>query len=146
MSGAGKSTLLAELARRGWRAVDADDSSWCTWDDGDDPGWVWREERILSLVAEPRPAPLVVAGTVPNLGIVAWDHTILLSAPLEVLLDRVERRSGNPYGSVPEERALIAEHHRDVEPRLRAWVDLELDGTRPVSELADVLESLRPRG
>jgi hypothetical protein len=145
MSGAGKSTLLAELARRGWRAVDADDTSWCVWDDGDDPGWLWREDRILALVAEPRSAPLVVAGTVPNVGIVAWDRTFLLRAPLEVLLDRVARRAGNAYGRAPEERALIVEHHRDVEPRLRAWVDVELDGTRPTTELADLVESLRPR-
>jgi hypothetical protein len=137
MSGAGKSTLLAALATRGWRTVDADDESWCVWDDGDDPGWVWREERVRALVAEPRSAPLLVAGTVPNVGIVAWDRTFLLSAPLDVLLDRVAARTGNPYGKTPDERELIIGQYRDVVPRLRRWADVELDGTRTPSELAD---------
>jgi thymidylate kinase len=137
MSGTGKSTLLAALARRGWTAVDADDPSWCRWEDGDDPGWFWREERILQLVDAPRLAPLVVAGTVPNLGIVHWDLRLLLSVPLDVMLERIATRTGNDYGKTDEERSLVIAHHRDVEPRLRVWADIELDGTRPVDLLAD---------
>lgn len=144
MSGAGKSTLLAELARRGWTAVDADDTTWCVWQDGADPGWVWREDRIRALVAQWRRAPLVVAGTVPNLGVVPWDLRVLLSAPLDVMLARIAARTTNPYGKSDAERALVVAHHREVEPLLRAWADAELDGTRPVTQLADELISRLP--
>lgn len=144
MSGAGKSTLLRELASRGWRAVDADDETWCIWDDGDDPGWLWREDRIRSLLDAPRDTPLVVAGTVPNMGAFEWDHTVLLTAPLDVLLERVADRPDNPYGSTDADRELIARHHAEVEPRLREWCDLVLSGRSPVDELADQLTARLP--
>jgi len=50
MSGVGKSTLLRELARRGLETVDADDDTWCIWVDGDDPGYLWREDKIAELL------------------------------------------------------------------------------------------------
>jgi predicted ATPase len=34
MSGTGKSTVLAELAQRGFRAVDPDEPGWSRWSDG----------------------------------------------------------------------------------------------------------------
>jgi hypothetical protein len=144
MSGAGKSTLLAEFAVRGWSTVDADDTHWCIWDESGDPGWVWREDRIISLFGEPRPRPLVVAGTVPNLGIVPWDLRVLLSAPLPVLLERIATRTGNDYGKSLDEREAIIGHHRDVEPLLRRWAHLELDATQPVGVLADRVEAALP--
>jgi shikimate kinase len=71
-----------------------------------------------------------------------FDHVVLLSAPLDVLLGRVSRRTNNPYGTTEQQRAEIAEYTRTVEPRLRAGATVELDGTRPVSELADVVDAL----
>jgi shikimate kinase len=67
---------------------------------------------------------------------------VLLSAPLDVLLERVARRTNNPYGGRPDQRAEISEYLETVEPLLRRGATLELDGRRDVRELADRIERL----
>ena len=48
MSGTGKSTVIGELAARGYKAIDAD-YGWS--ERGPDGDWVWREDRIQSLLS-----------------------------------------------------------------------------------------------
>jgi hypothetical protein len=89
-------------------------------------------------------AEVVVSGTVPNQGrfYERFDLVALLSAPLELLLDRVARRTNNPYGRTAEHRAQIERYVVDVEPLLRRSATVELDGRRPVVVLADIVERL----
>ncbi len=136
MSGTGKSTLLAELRRRGHLTVDTDYGGWVL------PDKTWDEPRIAELLA--RHADVVVAGTVGNQGRFyhRFDHVVLLSAPLDVLFARLARRTDNPYGKTPQERAEVAGYVRSVEPLLRRVAGLELDGRRPAEELADVIEAM----
>lgn len=136
MSGAGKSTLLDELRRRGHLAIDTDYDGW------ELPDGTWDEDRMGRLLAE-CPA-LVVSGTVRNqVGFYdRFEQVVLLSAPLEVLLDRVMRRQNNPYGKSPEHQREIRQHLDEVEPLLRGGASLELDGRRPVGDLADIVEAL----
>jgi shikimate kinase len=136
MSGAGKSTLLEQLARRGHRTVDTDHDGW------ELPDRTWDEPRMAALL-DACPS-VVVSGTVENQGRFydRFDHVVLLSAPLDVLLARVSTRTTNPYGRTAEQRAEIAANLASVEPLLRRGATLELDGRRPVAELADVVERL----
>lgn len=136
MSGAGKSTLLAALAARGHRAVETDEDGWIG-----TGGEVDVARMSALLAAHPR---VVVAVTADNQGELypLVDHVVLLSAPLDVLLDRVRRRTTNPYGRTPEQQDEIRTYVRTVEPLLRRGATLELDGRRPVAELADVVEAL----
>jgi broad-specificity NMP kinase len=108
MSGTGKSTALAELRKRGFEVVDTDERGWTEWSD-EDGGYVWREERIADLLSGDREAPLYVSGTVSNQGrfYPEFDAVVLLSAPADVLLGRLEGRTTNPYGKSEEERDLI---------------------------------------
>ena len=98
MSGTGKSTALAELGRRGFRVVDTDLPGWSEWiEDEADPeggGWFWREDRIAELLATEDERTLYVSGTVSNQGKFydRFDAIVLLSAPAEVILDRVAHR------------------------------------------------------
>ncbi|WP_123607444.1 AAA family ATPase [Micromonospora sp. Llam0] len=138
MSGAGKTTVLDELHRRGLLTVDTDYDGW------ELPDGTWDEPRMGRLLARHR--DLVVSGTVEN-QVRFYDrfhHVVLLSAPLEVLLQRVTRRT-NPYGRTPEQQAEIAEYVRTVEPLLRRGATIELDGRRTISELADAVENLARR-
>ena len=139
MSGTGKSTLLDELRRRGLLAVDTDDAGWVLARGG------WDVRRMNELLAEH--SEVVVSGTVENQGRFydRFEHVVLLSAPLPVLVERVSRRTNNPYGKTPEQRAEIARYVDTVEPLLRRGATVELDGQRPVSELADVIEALVTR-
>ena len=138
LSGTGKSSTLAELARRGFRTVDTDDPGW-TVEDAEGGRW-WDEERIAQLLAG-EGATLYVSGTVSNQGRFydRFDAVVLLSAPADVLLERVSVRTTNEYGKSREERNLILDHIREVEPLLRATCTHEIDATLPP---ADVVERL----
>lgn len=136
MSGAGKSTLLAELARRGLLTVDTDFDGWQL------PGGLWDERRMSELLE--RHHDLVVSGTVENQGRFydRFDHVVLLSAPVNVLIERVATRTNNPYGRTAEQQTEIRRYVAEVEPRLRRGASIELDGRCGVEELADAIEAL----
>ena len=140
MSGTGKSTALDELRRRGFEVVDTDEGDWTVWSE-EDGGYVWREDRIDELLRRERDVALYVSGTVSNQGrfYPSFDAVVLLSAPIDVLLDRIGGRRTNDYGKTDEERDLIRGHVADVEPLLRATCTHELDATQP---LADVVAEL----
>jgi len=71
---------------------------------------------------------------------------VLISAPIDVLIERVSRRTNNPYGRTAEQQAEIAQYVESVEPLLRRGAPLELDGRTPVAELADIIEDLVAQG
>ena len=137
MSGTGKSTVLAELRRRGYQVVETDEPQWMEWSD-EDGGYVWREDRIAELLAREGEGPLFVSGTVSNQGrfYPRFDAVVLLSAPLDVLLGRIEGRTTNDFGKTPEEREAIMSDFAEFEQRLRATCTHELDATRPVERVA----------
>jgi dephospho-CoA kinase len=136
MSGVGKSSALAALARRGFEVVDTDEPGWTDWSDEDD-GYVWREERIAELLLRARETSLYVSGTVSNQGgfYPSFDAVVLLSAPADVLLRRLEARTTNDYGKTALQRALIVEQVRDVEPLLRATCTHEIDASQPLDDV-----------
>jgi thymidylate kinase len=141
MSGTGKSSALEQLRTRGFDVVDTDEPGWTEWSDEED-GYVWREDRISELLARDRAVTLYVSGTVSNQGrfYPLFDAVVLLSAPVDVVLRRIETRTANDYGKTPEHRALVIEHVAEVEPLLRATCTHEIDAAQPleavVAELA----------
>jgi broad-specificity NMP kinase len=145
MSGTGKSSALAELGRRGFRVVDTDLPGWSEWiEDEADPdggGWFWREDRIAELLATEDERTLYVSGTVSNQGKFydRFDAIVLLSAPAEVILDRLDHRTTNEYCKRPVERDLIVSHVDWVEPRLRATCTHEIDASRSLDEVVGEL-------
>jgi RNase adaptor protein for sRNA GlmZ degradation len=136
MSGAGKSTVLDELRGRGFYTVDTDYDGWVLADGK------WDEPRMHRLLSDHR--DIVISGTVEN-QVRFYDlleHVVLLSAPLEVLLQRVTERTNNPYGKTRAQRDEIAGYVQTVEPLLRRRATVELDGRLPVAELADAIQHL----
>lgn len=146
MSGAGKSTVLAELERRGHRAVDTDDGEWV--EEVPDPGRgsdrIWREDLIDALLSGHAGGVLFLSGCVPNQGrfYTRFDAIVLLTAPPDVLLERVATRDTNDFGKSAAERALVSDDIREVEPLLRTGATAEIDTRLPVTEVADRLESI----
>lgn len=136
MSGTGKSTVLAELGRRGYEVVETDEPEWMEWSD-EDRGYVWREDRVAELLAREREAPLFVSGTVSNQGrfYPDFDAIVLLSAPLDVLLRRIEHRTTNDFGKTPGERERIISDFTAFERRLRATCTHELDATQSIDDI-----------
>jgi dephospho-CoA kinase len=146
MSGTGKSTALAELAKRGFRVVDTDSRDWSEWVPGADE-WLWREDRMAQLLAEDGEPALFVSGCMSNQVKFydRFDAVVLLSAPAEVILDRVDRRTTNDYGKAARERNLILTHLATVEPLLRATATHELDASRPLAEVVGDLVAIAER-
>lgn len=143
MSGTGKSTALAALQTRGFEAVDTDEPGWTEWSDKE-AGYVWREDRIAELLARDSDGPLYVSGTVSNQGRFYrhFDAIVLLSAPADVLLGRIESRTTNDYGKTAEERNLILGHLAEVEPLLRATCTHEIDATQPIDDVVAELVAI----
>jgi dephospho-CoA kinase len=140
MSGTGKSTALNELRGRGFHVIDTDEPGWTVWDD-EDGGYVWREDRIAELLSIDDGPTLYVSGTVSNQGrfYPYFDAVVLLSAPADVLLSRIDSRTTNRYGKTADERQLILRHLAEVEPLLRSSCTHEIDTVRSVGEVVERL-------
>jgi dephospho-CoA kinase len=143
MSGTGKSTVLARLRRLGFEVVDTDDSGYTLWSE-QEGGYVWREDRVDELLAREFGNALYVSGTVSNQGrfYPRFDAVVLLTAPADVLLERIENRTTNPYGKTAEERELILSDLAEVEPLLRAGCTHEIDATQPVEDVVEKLVAI----
>jgi shikimate kinase len=146
MSGTGKSTALAELSRRGHRVVDTDDDGWSEEVPTPDGGveQLWREDRIEALLDRHRDGVLFISGCVANQGVFypRFAAVVLLSVPVDVLLERIGSRTTSQFGKADEERERILGDLRVVEPLLRRTATAEIDTRRPVSKVADELESV----
>lgn len=158
MSGTGKSSVIERLATLGYRAIDADSPEWSEWAPMPVPGafpgiapeldWIWREDRMHNLLDEAGPDPLFVSGCAPNQGTFhrRFDVVVLLSAPPDVIVQRLATRTTNDFGKTAAERDKILADLRDVEPMLRAGSDMEIDtGTMPVDAVVSQLIELASR-
>ena len=147
MSATGKSAVLAELARRGHRVVDTDEGDWSEDVPVAGTGEVeqlWREERVGELLANDSGDPLFVSGCVANQVVFypRFHAVVLLSAPEDVLLERLSSRVSNDFGKTEAERLRVLRDLHEVEPLLRRGATAEIDTRRPVGEVADLLESI----
>ncbi len=156
MSGTGKSTVIDVLAARGYKAVDADTDEWSHWvavsGDSGIPGdspvepdrdWVWREDRIPTLLATEDADVLFLSGCAANMRqfFPLFDHIILLSAPAEVIVARLATRTNNAYGKRPDEVARVLDLQQAVDPLLRKVAGHEIDTSIPLEQVvATVLQ------
>ena len=104
--------------------------------------WLWVEERITGLLDSDDGRSLFVEGCVRNQSKFydRFDAVVLLSAPADVILDRVARRTTNDYGKTPLEQAMIVVDLAEVEPLLREGCTHELDASRPLDDdVADLI-------
>jgi dephospho-CoA kinase len=143
MSGTGKSSIVQALTARGYKAIDTDDG-WC--EPLPDGRQRWREDAIGQLLDTEDAEVLFVAGCEANQVRFhpRFDLIILLSAPAQVLVERLASRTSNPFGKSPEELERVLDDLRVVEPLLRKAADHEIATTKPVNDV--VTEVLRPTG
>jgi dephospho-CoA kinase len=146
MSGTGKSVVVGELRSRGMRAIDMDEPGWSFVDPNGHQ--LWREERIRPELEGNEDGVLFVSGCTENM--VAFyplfHEIVLLSAPRDVIVQRLRDRAGNPYGKKPEELAEVLGYLETVEPLLRRRATREIVTTRPLAEVVAELLSLASEG
>jgi dephospho-CoA kinase len=148
VSGTGKSAVVRELAARGYPAVDFDTPEWSEWVDADPADvltprdgkdWVWREDRGRELLSEHQSGTLFISGCAENMNRFSplIEQIVLLSAPKEVIMKRLEARSPCGYGNTREERQKVSELIATIEPLLRDCADHEIDTTSTVDATVD---------
>ncbi|MBP2471935.1 shikimate kinase [Crossiella equi] len=146
MSGTGKSTVLEKLAELGHRVVDTDSDEWCRWETDEDgeSDWVWREDKMNELLKGHTEGKLFVSGCKTNQVdfYPLFEHVVLLSAPPEVMLERIANRTNNPYGKTEEERQSILDNTAFVEPLLRRSATVEIDTSAPLAEVVRRIDEL----
>jgi shikimate kinase len=157
MSGTGKSTLIGELAGLGYKTLDLDADEWSEWVEvefsGDptsgespvEPGrdWIWREDRVRDLLFTEDTDVLFMSGCAANMAkfYSQFDHIILLTAPADLIVDRLATRTNNPYGKRPEEVARVLALLQTIEPKLRRVAGHEVDTSAPLNQVvANVLQ------
>ncbi len=143
MSGTGKSTVTSELAVRGYKAVDLDCDTFSEWMEltatSESPGspveadrdWMWRADRVHELLSTEDADVLFLSGCASNMRqfLPRFDHIILLSAPADVIVERLKSRTNNPYGKHPDEVARVLDLLQTVEPLLRRAATHEIDSS-----------------
>lgn len=171
MSGTGKSTLLDRLASRGYKTVETDaqpslrtfvaragddrqvsrnySSNSADWAEsaGQEGEWIWNEERIQQLLSTEDAEVLFLCGAARNQGkfYSQFDHIVLLSAPVPVIVERVTTRTNNPYGKHVDELAEILTNVETVEPLLRTGATVEIDTSGPIEHVVRaVLDAVLP--
>ena len=142
MSGTGKSSVVVELRRRGWPTIEADEPGWSYRDAKGNQ--LWREDRRQEAIAADTARRLVVSGCTENQ--VAFyphfQHIVLLSAPADVIRQRLAARTNNPYGKRPEELAEVLDHLAWVEPLLRQRATHEIVTTMPLAHVVAAVLSI----
>jgi len=71
-----------------------------------------------------------------------FDAVVLLTAPANVILERVASRESNSFGQRDDERDRILDDLAKVEPLLRAGATDEIDTRAPLGEVVDALERI----
>ncbi len=143
LSGSGKSSLINALASRGYKAVDTDWNP--EWEEpppsADGAGWLWREDKIRALLETEDAEILFVSACVENQGrfYPRFDEIVLLSVPPEMTIERLARRTNNPYGKRPDQAAEVLGYKVTVEPLLRKSATIEIDTSGPLSDVVEVL-------
>lgn len=137
MSGVGKTAAVEELRRRGYPCIDMDEDGWSHMDG--DGHQHWNTARLDKAMAEWADGILLVSGCAEEQ--VAFrdrfQAVVLLSAPRQLMEERIRCRAGNPFGKAGEEMRRIIADLEEVEPLLRQGCTEEICTTVPVGAVAD---------
>ncbi len=145
LSGVGKSSVLAGLRAQGYNTVDTDYGYTIkVTEDGEDEV-VWDRTKISVLLHKHQHSHLFISGCYANQGEFyhCFDQVVLLTAELEVMLERIERRTSHDYGKSPREREEIIGSYKNILPLLKKGATVTIDTTEArVSEVCERLKVL----
>ena len=138
VSGSGKTTVARELARRGFAAVDADETvaAWVG------PEWEWIPPRLNAVLDADHAGPLFVCGNANNQRDFyhRFDAVFLLRVDAETMLRRVDDpERDNDFGRSPEQRRLLLEWLPGFHDELVAAGAVEVGAAAPLVEVVDAV-------
>lgn len=139
LSGVGKSSVLDEMKNRDYQTVDLD-IDYMTVINGER---LINDRKLQKLINQHKDNNLVIAGTESNQGKFYNQFTavILLTAHLDVMLERIDTRTNNQYGKTQAERDEIIQNYKDILPLLKKSATQIIDsGLFSVQEVCNQLE------
>ena len=141
MSGVGKSAITAELRRRGLDVIDTDHDAYRV---SADDEWLWDEDVVDAFLSADTADVRFVIGSASNQVefYERFDHIILLTAPTEVMVERIRARTDNPFGQTDGEMAKILADKEAFEPMLRRAAGSVIDTDRPLEVVVDEILSV----
>lgn len=145
MSGVGKTAVISGLRNRGITCIDMDEPGWSYMDA--DGYQHWNVKRLGKAMEKTVDEELFVSGCAEEqAGLYhKFRIIILLSAPREIVLDRIRSRTENSFGQNPAEMEHILSDLENIGPHLREKCTYEISTTMPVKDVVDrILELAYP--
>jgi dephospho-CoA kinase len=142
MSGVGKSTVAERLSELGYKAVETDYGGFSVVDERGRQHW--DIDRIRQLLATEDVDVLFVVGSDDHqvLFYPDFDYIVPLSAPRDVMVERLASRTNNPFGKGPDELAKILADLEEYEPMMRRSATHEIDTSQPLGRVIDEILGL----
>lgn len=148
MSGTGKSTILNYLSAKGHKTIDTDGN-----EEFEKPmfhqeerkvEWVWAEDKIQEMISVHTEGVLFLSGTVSNQGkfYPYFNEVLYLSAPTEIMLERIQKRTTNDFGKSEEERKKIVhdlEHYGSI---IESSATQTIDTAKSLESTIDEIERI----
>jgi broad-specificity NMP kinase len=145
LSGVGTSSALEQLGKEGYNVVDTDYGYVKLVINEGVEERVWNEEKITQLLEQYKQSHLFISGCYSNQGkfYKHFDYVVLLKANLNVMLDRINKRTTHNYGKSPEERLEVLDSFENVLPLLEKGSDIIIDTTHNgINEVCRKLKEL----
>jgi broad-specificity NMP kinase len=145
LSGVGTSSALEQLEKQGYNVVDTDYGYVKEIKSGDYYERIWDEEKIIQLIEKYEQSHLFISGCYSNQGkfYKHFDHVVLLKADLDIMLDRIDKRTSNNYGKSPQQRAEVIDSYENVLPLLEKRSDIIIDSTNNgIDVVCSILKAL----
>jgi dephospho-CoA kinase len=142
MSGVGKSTVAERLSELGFKVVETDEGGYSVVDDHGEQHWDIDSVHGLLVTEDADVLFVVGSDDAQVLFYPDFDHIVLLSAPREVMVERLASRTNNPFGKSPEELAKILADLETFEPRMRRDATHEIDTSKPLDRVIDEILGL----
>ena len=142
MSGVGKSTVAERLSELGFKVVETDYGGFSL---VDEHGHQHRDvDRVRELLATEDADVLFVVGSddAQVLFYPDFDLIVLLSAPREVMVERLASRINNPFGKGSVELAKILADLETFEPFMRRTATHEIDTSKSIDHVIEQIISL----
>ena len=128
--------MAERLSKLGFKAVDTDDGGFSVVDEQGDQHW--DVDRLRELLATEDADVLFVVGSddAQVLFYPDFDHIVLLSAPREVMVERLTSRTNNAFGKSSQELAKVLADLETFEPFMRRDATYEIDTNRPLDDVS----------
>ncbi len=147
VSGSGKTTVCAELKKRGFKSVDADEDLAYYGDpttgqptnEKSPMNWLWDKDRTNKLLNNNQSQTIFVCGGAMNQNDFAhyFKKTFVLIIDNETLTQRLATRTNNDFGKHPEELALQLEWNEAAARNAKSKGAVLIDGTKSVELVVD---------